>query len=127
MSRPIKQFWSYVSIDNVHLCWEWLGGKNSPGYGYFWHSGKTLRAHRFAYELVIGAIPNDLQLDHLCKNKSCVNPFHLEPVTGKENVKRACFKTHCKNGHPRIDNTFKNRTCKTCNLQYAHDKRTGST
>lgn len=88
------------------MCWEWLAGKNHQGYAKFREGrrgSKTVHAHRFAYEYFIGQIPEGLQLDHLCNNKSCVNPRHVKPVTGSENVFRAPNrhreKTHCKNGH----------------------------
>lgn len=87
-------------------CWLWLGTKNA-GYGQFWDGAKTVRAHRWSYEFHIGPVPTGLVLDHLCRNPSCVNPHHLEPVTVRENTMRGeaptaenAAKTHCKRGHP---------------------------
>lgn len=70
-------------------CWEWSGSViKSTGYGQVWADGTNHLAHRVVYELLIGPIPEGLQLDHLCRNRRCVNPEHLEPVTGKENIRR---------------------------------------
>ncbi len=88
------RFWKYVLLDDVLIhdgCWLWRGG-TSNGYGLL-HLSKngrktSVRAHRFAYEAMIGPIPKGLQLDHLCRVRSCVNPKHLEPVTNAENVRR---------------------------------------
>lgn len=90
-------------------CWLWHGAAVS-GYGQFWIEGKLQLAHRVAYRHYVGAIPNDLELDHLCRVKSCINPMHLEPVTRSENVirgtgpsatsQRKRGQTHCKRGHP---------------------------
>lgn len=112
-------------------CHIWVGGKESRGYGQFYLGGKSIGAHVAAYMLHIGEIAKGLTIDHLCKNKSCVNPRHLEAVSMRENVLRSnntaainARKTHCKNGHEfSLENTyrFKNthnggsyRTCKTC-------------
>lgn len=69
-------------------CWLWTGGYNAAGYGLIAVSGRMLRVHRVAYEFYVGPIPESLELDHLCRNKGCFNPGHLEPVTHKENVRR---------------------------------------
>lgn len=112
-------------------CWEWKAGKNRQGYAKFREGAtgsKTISGHCFSYKYFIGKIPSGLQLDHLCCNKSCVNPWHLEPVTGAENTFRGPSpnrnKTHCKKGHKFTDiNTWiegptKNgrfmRHCRTC-------------
>lgn len=70
-------------------CWFWLGATNSDGYGRIRIEGKTKFAHRIYYEHHIGPIPDGLELDHLCRNRSCVRPEHLEPVTHKENIRRS--------------------------------------
>lgn len=69
-------------------CWLWLGHRKESGYGHFSY-GKTTIAHRAAYILLVGPIAEGLQIDHLCRNPSCVNPDHLEPVTPSENQLRA--------------------------------------
>ena len=84
---PLDRFLAKVQLSL--LCWEWLGAVGSSGYGVFW-AGPGLRlAHRYAYEALVGPIPDGLDLDHLCGNTCCVNPAHLEPVTHAENVRRA--------------------------------------
>ena|SRR3990167_6146490 len=87
-------------------CWQWAASKSRGGYGQFKTQGKVKRAHRVAYEFFMGAIPEGLQIDHLCRNRGCVNPLHLEPVTAKVNIHRSeglaaknIPKTHCPRGH----------------------------
>lgn len=89
-------------------CWEWTGGHCSAGYGSKKWQGKETNAHRVVYEIMVGPIPEGLVLDHLCQNKGCVRPSHLEPVTNYVNtmvrgtspwaVKSRA--THCVHGHP---------------------------
>lgn len=72
-------------------CWNWLGAKDRKGYGAFSTGGRgasNTYAHRWSYVALIADIPDGLQLDHLCHNPSCVNPWHLEPVTREENLAR---------------------------------------
>lgn len=120
-------------------CWEWKFGKNHQGYAKFREGAtgsRTIHGHCFAYEYFIGPIPEGLQLDHLCRNKSCVNPWHCEPVTGSENVFRGSNryrdKTHCKHGHEFTpENTWlrtsgkygrRERSCRTCHRIRARNK-----
>jgi hypothetical protein len=86
-------------------CWVW-NGPVFNGYGYMKVAGRVRGAHRVSYELFVGAVPEGLQLDHLCRNRACLNPAHLEPVTMVENVScgvgmsvKNRLKTHCPSGH----------------------------
>jgi hypothetical protein len=92
-------------VDPVTGCWNWTGALCGPSPGYA--AMDTLRVHRATYEIFVGHIPKGLELDHLCRNTKCINPYHLEAVTHRENVLRGTNpaaingrKTHCINGHP---------------------------
>lgn len=122
------RFWSKVLM--VENCWEWIGGRTGSGYGVLWVNGKDVSAHRFSYELHRGPIPAGLAIDHLCRNRGCVNPDHMEPVTTRENLLRGVspvavnhVKTHCKNGHELTKENIReyeqpnghtHRRCKPC-------------
>lgn len=82
------RFWSRISIAESG-CWEWTGALIASGYGSIRVNDRGLVAHRFAWELLRGPIPDGLQVDHLCMNRKCCNPDHLEPVTQAENLRRA--------------------------------------
>jgi hypothetical protein len=83
-----ERFWKKV-IKSDNGCWEWIGGKNPDGYGSFGLAGgKVTSAHRWSYEKSIGPIPNGLTIDHICRNRACVNPDHLECVSFIENILR---------------------------------------
>lgn len=129
-------------VDEATGCWVWTGAKNALGYGLACKPGfkRTFRAHRVAYELLRGPIPDGLVIDHKCRNPSCVNPDHLEPVTQGENVKRGRagwqnkIKTHCVNGHEfTAENTVflrgtEQRQCRACGrdrLQKFYQNRGG--
>lgn len=89
--KPIAdRFWPFVDKRGADECWLWTGA-NANGYGAIWGSerSRAKRAHRVAYELLVGPIPDGLTLDHLCRNTRCVNPKHLEPCTAAENARRA--------------------------------------
>jgi hypothetical protein len=81
-------------VDPETGCWQWLLNMSSRGYGRIWADGRRHTAHRYVYEHFHGPIPEGLELDHLCRNKLCVNPDHLEPVTHIENVRRGALMGH---------------------------------
>lgn len=106
-------------------CWEWVGAKNDKGYGQIRIAGKWRYAHRVMYERTKGAIPEGRRwvIDHLCRNKSCVNPDHLEAVVQQENIARGLkgrLCTHCPRGHEYTpENTYRFRgtgtkKCREC-------------
>jgi hypothetical protein len=113
-------------------CWVWHAAK-SVGYGKLnWH-GKQQFAHRLTYELMVGPIPAGLELDHLCRNRACVRPDHLEPVSRRENLRRGdtfvaqyLSHTHCKEGHPLSGDNLvmdgRARRCRICRNLYARQR-----
>lgn len=105
-------------------CWEWQRSLFPNGYGYIKHDGRGRGAHRVAYEVLVGPIPEGLELDHLCRNRRCVNPEHLEPVTKAVNQQRqGAEKTHCPRGHEYTpENTYRRpgenvRNCRACHRE----------
>lgn len=106
-------------------CWNWIASKNRDGYGSAIFGGRNKRCHRITFEIFKHPIANGLEIDHLCRNRKCCNPEHLEAVTHAENMKRA-YKTHCRNGHELKDYNIKidhlsggkiARRCKICRNQ----------
>lgn len=110
---PQEIFWS--KVEKTQGCWNWTGWCDPEGYGHLGAGGKWVGAHRFSFELANGSIPEGLELDHLCRNKRCVNPEHLEVVTSLENQRRRPKKTHCPHGHEFTpENTYVRRGAKSC-------------
>jgi hypothetical protein len=127
MQEQSERFWSKVSPETSG-CWLWTASLRN-GYGQFHIGGRGMvRAHRWAYELLVAPIPSKLQPDHLCRVRHCVNPLHLELVTSATNTLRGtgpaainAAKTHCKRGHSlanapreRLSRTFFMRRCRVC-------------
>jgi len=126
-SKNYKRF--IKKVNKTNGCWLWTAAKSDKGYGQFKLNGKASPAHRISYTHFVGTIPDGLHIDHLCRNRSCVNPDHLEPVSQRENMRRGEIwntsgkyqlkRTHCPRGHEYSDeNTYvykNSRYCRECN------------
>lgn len=147
--KDVARFWSKVKKGKDTECWIWTAGSRGKGYGNFWIEGATENAHRLSYYMAHGPVPEGLELDHICRNRSCVNPAHLQPVTKSENNLRGdnprlsserakarhAARTHCKHGHEFTEentainyrNGFKIRSCRTCSraVQQRWKKKVG--
>ena len=104
-------------LSHVHVspfgCWVWQGARSEQGYGRYHYAGKKRFAHRVAYTWLNGGIPGGLDLDHLCHNRSCVNPDHLDPVTHQENQYRS-RKGYCSKGHKKERTPSGELKCRAC-------------
>jgi hypothetical protein len=123
--RDMDRFWSRVTVGGPDDCWPWNAAVSNLGYGRFGNGTHgTTYAHRIAYLAIVGGIPDGLELDHLCRNRRCINPAHLEPVTHRQNIQRGktATATHCVNGHAFTpENTHLRprgaRQCRACNRE----------
>lgn len=128
-NRPLMglpaRFWGMVRVNPESGCWQWTGSKGKKGYGHgygiFNLNRLPQKPHRLTYEALLGPIPPNFELDHLCRNRGCCNPEHLEPVTHAENMARSirAMQTHCKRGHEFTEaNTYRakngTRSCRRC-------------
>lgn len=131
--RYTARFWGYVR--KTDGCWEWTSADNGSGYCTFWTGEAKRYVHRISYEMARGPIPHGHELDHTCRNRRCVNPDHLEPVTHQVNLLRGdtvnaryARRTACNYGHPlsgsnlhiKVDGS---RSCRTCGRERAASRR----
>lgn len=121
-----------ISVDS-NGCWIWTAGKYGSGYGAASFGNRTQAAHRVTYKLLVGPIPDGLDLDHLCRVRACVNPQHVEPVTRQVNLLRGetipashIVKTHCPKGHEYTSENTRvykgSRFCKQCHRDREREK-----
>lgn len=142
MSRPLLDIiMSRTSPEPNSGCWLWTGGVTDRGYAQITRNRRSELVHRVIYELTYGPIPLNLQIDHLCRVRCCVNPQHLEAVTAKENINRSKLvgktgnkigpkhnfnKTHCPSGHEyNSANTIMYngyRYCRVCRDRRNHER-----
>lgn len=136
-----KQWLGHVEVDRGYEtpCWVWLGRVNNDGYAQVERYGRRVLLHRWMYEQHVGPIPEGLTIDHLCRQRDCGNPAHLEAVTVAENIRRGLpyrpnhraagtLNTHCPHGHAFTAENTKwctngARQCRTCQLDQQRARR----
>lgn len=137
---PLKErFLRHVKVCGEQECWPWLGHTSDKGYGKFLMGRQAVLAHTVSYQLFVGPIPEGKEVDHLCHNRICQNPSHLEAVTHTVNIQRGDrskyggpvnrAKTHCPKGHPYDEGNTHitvdgRRKCRTCDRE-RHRKKGG--
>lgn len=132
----VDRFTRRIDRDPGTGCWNWTGSLTGQGYGRIRVGDKgRVVAHRFSYELYVGSIPDGLQIDHLCRNRRCVNPAHMEPVTSRENTLRGdapaarqarqtrCLRDHALSGKNLRLRPSGKRECRTCARDLQRDRR----
>jgi hypothetical protein len=127
----MEAFWARV--DATGICWEWTGALTPKGYARSNFGGKHWLIHRLVWTLLVGDIPEGMTLDHLCRNRRCCNPDHLEPVPHKVNALRGyapnainARKTHCKRGHPLDESSIDSdghRRCRRCHVYTGTERK----
>lgn len=130
--RPtiMERLWRYSEL-RPNGCRIWTGALDRGGYGAINVGGAKHKAHRLAYELLVGPIPDGLVIDHVCRNRDCINPAHLEPVTHEENKRRGARGgdwPYCRKGHPYDDDntritTTGVRICRACHRDNEKKRR----
>lgn len=132
--RDFRRLVAKFTVDEG--CWLWRRPISNNGYAYIKWDGRDQPAHRVIYELLVGPIPDGLVIDHLCRVRHCLNPGHMEPVTGAENTRRGrsgqlqAERTHCPRGHPyNEENTYYERSqrhgraCRACHRMWYHQRK----
>lgn len=126
MPKTLLERWQSKVVVAPSGCWEWTASRNRAGYGQLRNPGSTQLAHRIGWELLVGTLTPARELDHLCRNRACVNPDHLEEVEHRDNMRRSPDiggwqrrKSVCKRGHALTgDNLYVTpdgrRQCRTC-------------
>lgn len=126
-ATPAERILLHV-VENSDGCWIWQCHISNSGYGRITLGGKSLYSHRVSYEAFVGLIPSGKEIDHLCRNRACCNPAHLEPVTSQVNVRRghspgaiALRRSECDRGHSFADHGViraGRRVCRICRIAY---------
>lgn len=122
-TNPLPRFFAKVAVESDSACWRWMGSVTATGYGRFSYQSRATWAHRASWQMFRGFIPEGMEIDHTCRNRRCVNPKHLEPVSHRENVRRAADRPTCQRGHlwtseSTITDRKGHRRCRICANEY---------